>query len=70
MLTAIPVFAGCGKAAEYADPITENILTAINNGDYASFSKDFNEIMKNELPEASFPDFLSAVNGTVSNYRQ
>ena len=51
VLAAIPVFAGCGKVAAYADPATENILIAMNNGDYASFSKDFNDTMKSELPE-------------------
>jgi hypothetical protein len=68
MLVAIPVFTGCGKVAEYADPITENILTAMNNGDYASFAKDFDETMKKELSEAAFPDFLAAVNGSIGNY--
>ncbi len=68
MLIAIPVFTSCGKVAAYSDPITENILVAMNNGDYASFSQDFDETMKKELSEALFPDFLAAVNGSVSNY--
>ncbi len=68
VLTAIPVFAGCGKVAAYADPITENILIAMNNRDYASFSKDFDNTMKNELSEDVFADFLAAVNGQVGDY--
>jgi len=68
VLAAIPVFAGCGKVAAYADPATENILIAMNNGDYASFSKDLDDTMKNELPEDSFADFVAAVNGQVGDY--
>jgi hypothetical protein len=68
ILAAIPVFAGCGKVAAYADPATENILIAMNNGDYASFSKDFNDTMKSELSEDVFVDFLAAVNGQVGDY--
>jgi len=40
----------------------------MNNEDYANFSKDFDETMKGELSEESFPDFLSAVTGQVGNY--
>ena len=68
VLFTMPIFTGCGKVAEYADPITENILVAINNADYSSFSKDFDEIMKSELSEEAFPDFLSAVTGQIGNY--
>jgi len=68
IIFTMPVFAGCGKVAQWADPITENILVAMNNADYASFSKDFDETMKSELSEGAFPDFLNAVTGQVGNY--
>ena len=68
VLAAMPVFAGCGKVAAYADPATENILIAMNNGDYTSFSKDFSDTMKSELSEDVFADFLAAVNGQVGDY--
>ena len=68
VLAALPVFTGCGKVAPYADPATENILIAMNNGDYAGFSKDFDATMKSELSEDVFPDFLAAINGKVGNY--
>lgn len=68
VLAAIPVFAGCGKVAAYADPATENILIAMNNRDYANFSKDFSNTMKSELPEDVFADFLAAVNDQVGDY--
>ncbi len=68
VLAAIPVFAGCGKVAAYADPATENILIAMNNEDYANFSKDFSDIMKSELSEDVFADFLAAINDQVGDY--
>ena len=68
VLATIPVFAGCGKVAAYADPATENILIAMNDGDYASFSKDFDDTMKSELSEDAFPDFVASVNGQVGDY--
>ena len=68
VLAAVPVFAGCGKVAPYADPATENILIAMNNEDYTSFSKDFDDTMKSELSEDAFPDFLAAVNDQVGDY--
>ena len=70
LAASFPVFAGCGKVAEYADPITENILISMNNGDYASFSKDFDENIKAELSEDVFPDFLAAINGSIGDYIQ
>ena len=67
-LVITPIFTGCGKVAEYADPITENILVSMNNSDYSGFSKDFDGSLKNELPEAAFPGLIEAVNGAIGNY--
>ncbi len=69
IIFTIPVFTGCGKVAEFADPMTENIMVSMNNGDYAGFSKDFDANMKADLSEATFPDFLASVNGSVGNYK-
>lgn len=68
MLSLMTVLSGCGKVAQWADPITENILVSMNNSDYKSFSKDFDDTMKAELSEDAFPAFLSAVIGQVGNY--
>ncbi len=51
VLAAIPVFAGCGKVAAYADPATENILISMNNGNYAAFAKDFDNTMRNDISQ-------------------
>jgi hypothetical protein len=70
ILIALPSFTGCGKVAAYADPMTENLLIAMNNADYAGFSKDFDDAMKAELNEASFPDFLAQINGVIGKYKE
>ena len=70
ILIALPTFTGCGKVAEYADPMTENLLIAMNNADYGGFSKDFDDTMKAELNEAAFPDILAQINGAIGNYKE
>ena len=70
ILIALPIFTGCGKVAQFSDPITENILISMNKADYAGFSKDFDETMKAELTEATFPDFLAQINGVIGNYKE
>jgi hypothetical protein len=70
MLFILPVFTGCGKVAEFSDPMTENILVSMNKADYASFSRDFDSTMKAELDEDFFTDFLAQVIGSVGNYKE
>ena len=70
ILIALPTFTGCGKVAQFSDPITENILLSMNKADYAGFSKDFDDSMKAELNEAAFPDFLAQINGVIGNYKE
>jgi hypothetical protein len=70
ILIALTAFTGCGKVAQFSDPITENILISMNKADYAGFSKDFDETMKAELTEAAFPDFLAQINGVIGNYKE
>ncbi|MCL5071089.1 MAG: DUF3887 domain-containing protein [Actinobacteria bacterium] len=70
ILISLPAFTGCGKVAQFSDPITENILISMNKADYAGFSKDFDETMKAELTEAAFPDLLAQVNGVIGNYKE
>ena len=70
ILIALPTFTGAVKLQQFSDPITENILLSMNKADYAGFSKDFDETMKAELNEASFPDLLAQINGAIGNYKE
>ncbi len=52
----------------YADPMSENLLTGMNNEDYTIFSKDFDDAMKKAIPEAKFSDLIAQVNGKIGAY--
>jgi hypothetical protein len=73
LLLVLPVLAaGCGPAKPAAltddevNVLAENILTALDNNDYAAFSRDFSDEMKKALPEEQFKglaDMLHAHSG-------
>ena len=72
VMATVPLFAGCRKIAEntqFVNDAAENILISMNDGDYTSFSKDFDDTLKAELTESAFPDFISAINGSNGNYK-
>ena len=69
ILLTIPVLSGCSTVREYSDPMTENILTALNNEDYSNFSKDFDDSMKQEITEENFGDFIAAVDEQFGDYK-
>lgn len=52
----------------YADPITENILLAINEDDYIKYSEHFSEKMKNALPEPVFKESNILIKSKISDY--
>ena len=67
---SIPLLSGCGPVKEAVDPIAENILVSMNNQDYESFSKDFDQTMKNSLPAETFPQLLEQVDSQVGKYKE
>lgn len=67
-LSAVPVLSACGQVAEYSDPIAENLLVSMNNGDYASFSKDFDTSLLAEAPEDVFNDMRAAIMDQLGKY--
>jgi len=52
-----------------ADPIANNILMSLNNNDYAGFSKDFDQTMKNTLNQTAFDKFYSQMKTEVGDYQ-
>ncbi len=62
---------GCGtKAVEpaYAGALTDNILTAINDGNYQKFSRDLNQTMLNALPETAFNQLAGGLKSKIGDY--
>ncbi len=62
------VFAGCTapdvekvnveEVKVYADPIAEKIFTGINEKNYAKFSEDFDQTMKDAVTDAKFNEII------------
>ncbi|MDD5370210.1 MAG: DUF3887 domain-containing protein [Anaerolineaceae bacterium] len=52
----------------YADPIADNLLKGMNDRDYASFSRDFNDAMIKGIPEAGFPQMEDSILGKIGKY--
>jgi len=53
----------------YAGDITENMLISLNSGDYATFSRDFDNTMKEAVTEEVFnTQFTQNIRGKIGNY--
>lgn len=67
-LLSMPLLSGCGKTAQWADPMVENVLVSINNEDYSSFIKDFGDGLISEIPQDKFADVVKSVKGDFGKY--
>ncbi|RLG31640.1 hypothetical protein DRO03_00465 [Methanosarcinales archaeon] len=56
------------EVREYADPVTENILMAMNENDYARYSEDFDQTMKNAMTEAVFDETNAVIRSKIGDY--
>ena len=52
----------------YADPVTEQILVAMNGNDYARYSEDFDQKMKNAMTEAVFDEANTGIRSKIGDY--
>jgi hypothetical protein len=53
---------------DYAGAITENMLQALNTGDYALYSEHFDEAMQKALPESVFKQSNTLIRSKIGNY--
>jgi hypothetical protein len=53
----------------FADPETENVLLTLNSNDYAGFSRDFQQTMKNALPQTAFNKLYGQIKSKVGDYQ-
>lgn len=53
----------------YAEPIADNILNGIETNDYALFSQDFNDQMREGLTEESFQQLRDLLSTKVGSYQ-
>lgn len=71
----ITILPGCSaqqysvdEVKQYADPMTENILLAMNEDNYARFSQDFDEQMKKGLNETQYNNTIPGMKGKIGDY--
>jgi hypothetical protein len=73
-LVAVLLLSGCGPAKPSAlsnDQVVAaitNILTSMDAGDYAGFSRDFSPVLKNAMPEAQFTGLTTLIMRTSGKY--
>jgi hypothetical protein len=76
MIASVVFFAGCveknqvdvAQVRKYADPITGNILLAMNEGNYTKYSEHFDQTMKNAMPEAIFNETNAIIQSKIGDY--
>jgi hypothetical protein len=54
--------------AEQVAPLTENLLTALSDGDEAAYTRDMDETMKEASSGAKFTEVYDAVIGKIGKY--
>jgi len=65
--TSSPVVAV--SVQSYADPLTENVLLSLAKSDYAGFSADFDQSLKNILTQAVFNELGNQVKANLGEYQ-
>ena len=60
--------ADVGQVRGYADPITEQILVAMNEDYYTRYSEDFDQTMKNIMTKAVFVETDAVINSKIGDY--
>jgi hypothetical protein len=68
MLIIMVSASACAAEPDYANQMTEDILLAMNENDYAKFSEHFDEAMKSALPEATFQQNTSQIKEAIGEY--
>ena len=69
LVTMLGVSACASKPEpEYASQITESILQAMNEDDYAKYTEHFDEMMKNAVTEAVFEENNSLIKSIIGDY--
>jgi hypothetical protein len=52
----------------YSEPTTDNLMQGLNGGDYAVFSRDLGDSMKNALGEPGLINIRKQVNDKIGDY--
>jgi len=79
ILTLLLVTTGCGGAQplseeqqatvlDFTEPMADNLLLAMNAGDYSLFARDLDQAMLDAIDETGFEDMRAQINGKIGDY--
>lgn len=54
---------------DHSQPMAENILTSLENNDYASFQRDFSEKMRSAIDESTFTSIQQTILSSVGEFQ-
>ena len=54
---------------DYSQPMAENILTSLENDDFASFQRDFSETMRSAIDESTFTSIQQTILGSFGEFQ-
>ncbi len=52
----------------YAEPLTDNLMAGFNNGDYATFARDFDDPMKKAMDQSAFNSTRATLMDKIGAY--
>jgi hypothetical protein len=78
-LVGLLLLAACGPISQtygdqrdevlaYAEPKVDNLMAALNAGDYAAFVRDYNEVMLKATDEKAFDGLRTLLQSKIGNY--
>jgi hypothetical protein len=65
--------AGCAGSLKesdvsYAGPMLDNVLAGIKDNNYSEYSKDFDDTMKNAMPQDKFSQMVTQIQSQLGDY--
>lgn len=54
---------------DYSQPVAENILTSLENDDFASFQRDFSETMRSAIDESTFTSIQQTILNSFGKFQ-
>lgn len=76
IIMSVLIFSGCSgasqadkqKLASTANPVVDNLMQGLNEGNFEKFSQDFDDTMKKNFTEAAFKETDDLIKQKIGNY--
>jgi hypothetical protein len=67
---AVPVGNQNDQVRAVADPLVDNLLTGFNQGDYAQYSRDFDDTLREAIPEKKFQQVRADILKKLGKFKE